>query len=60
MSWGHHTVMSMIDGVIDEGYMALFNDEISKLIRRLQVLDVDLRFLEHNLNLSKNGYERGG
>jgi hypothetical protein len=48
----------MIDGVIDEGYMALFNDDISKLIRRLQVLGMDLRFLEHNLNLSKNRYER--
>lgn len=47
-------LMSMIDGVIGERYMALFNDEISELIRRLHVLEVDLRFLEHNLNLLKN------
>jgi hypothetical protein len=39
--------------VIGENDMALFNDEISELTRRLHVLEVDLRFLENNLNLLK-------
>lgn len=43
----------VINGVLGESDMALFKDEISELIRRLQVLEVDLRFLEHNLNLLK-------
>lgn len=53
MLWGHRngnnfntwalartrsTVMNMIDGVTGESDMGLFNDEITELIRRLQVL----------------------
>lgn len=68
MFWGHRngtsfsssslartqfTVKDIIDGVIGESDVTLFKDEISKLIRRMQVLKLDLRFLEHSHNLLK-------
>lgn len=52
--------MNIIDGVIGESDMALFKDEIFEPIGSLQILEVDLRFLEHSLILLKKWMEEKG